>query len=407
MPWQSGSGGSGGGSGGGGPWGGGSGGSSGSGSGGGSGRGGGPWGGGGGNNGGGWGGGGWGGGGGNRPPDFEDVIRRGQERLRGVLPGGMGGARGLGILIAVAIVLWLASGFYQVRPGQQGVVLRFGEWVNQGNLAGPGLHWHLPWPIETSVTPNVEEIRQIEIGYRGNAGRSNDIPEESLMLTGDQNIIDIDFTVQWRVSNAGQFLFNIREPEATIKIAAESAIRETIGRTDIQPALTDARFEVADVTRQTLQEILNEYQAGIAITEINLQDVQPPEPVIDAFEDVQRARQDLDRLRNQADAYRNKVIPEARGEAQRMIQEAEAYRERLINEAQGEAQRFLNVYEAYLQNPSVTTRRMYLETVQGVLRDTEKVIMSGDSGAVPYLPLNELRGRQGTVTGPTGPQTQQ
>ena len=406
MPWQSGSGGSGGGSGGGGPWGGGSGGGSGSGSGGGSGRGGGPWGGGG-NNGGGWGGGGWGGGGGNRPPDFEDVIRRGQERLRGVLPGGMGGARGLGILIAVAIVLWLASGFYQVRPGQQGVVLRFGEWVNQGNLAGPGLHWHLPWPIETSVTPNVEEIRQIEIGYRGNAGRSNDIPEESLMLTGDQNIIDIDFTVQWRVSNAGQFLFNIREPEATIKIAAESAIRETIGRTDIQPALTDARFEVADVTRQTLQEILNEYQAGIAITEINLQDVQPPEPVIDAFEDVQRARQDLDRLRNQADAYRNKVIPEARGEAQRMIQEAEAYRERLINEAQGEAQRFLNVYEAYLQNPSVTTRRMYLETVQGVLRDTEKVIMSGDSGAVPYLPLNELRGRQGTVTGPTGPQTQQ
>lgn len=406
MPWQSGSGGSGGGSGGGGPWGGGSGGGSGSGSGGGSGRGGGPWGGGG-NNGGGWGGGGWGGGGGNRPPDFEDVIRRGQERLRGVLPGGMGGARGLGILVAVAIVLWLASGFYQVRPGQQGVVLRFGEWVNQGNLAGPGLHWHLPWPIETSVTPNVEEIRQIEIGYRGNAGRSNDIPEESLMLTGDQNIIDIDFTVQWRVSNAGQFLFNIREPEATIKIAAESAIRETIGRTDIQPALTDARFEVADVTRQTLQEILNEYQAGIAITEINLQDVQPPEPVIDAFEDVQRARQDLDRLRNQADAYRNKVIPEARGEAQRMIQEAEAYRERLINEAQGEAQRFLNVYEAYLQNPSVTTRRMYLETVQGVLRDTEKVIMSGDSGAVPYLPLNELRGRQGTVTGPTGPQTQQ
>lgn len=404
MPWQSGSGGSGGGSGGGGPWGGGSG----SGSGGGSGRGGGPWGGGGGgNNGGGWGGGGWGGGGGNRPPDFEDVIRRGQERLRGVLPGGMGGARGLGILVAVAIVLWLASGFYQVRPGQQGVVLRFGEWVNQGNLAGPGLHWHLPWPIETSVTPNVEEIRQIEIGYRGNAGRSNDIPEESLMLTGDQNIIDIDFTVQWRVSNAGQFLFNIREPEATIKIAAESAIRETIGRTDIQPALTDARFEVADVTRQTLQEILNEYQAGIAITEINLQDVQPPEPVIDAFEDVQRARQDLDRLRNQADAYRNKVIPEARGEAQRMIQEAEAYRERLINEAQGEAQRFLNVYEAYLQNPSVTTRRMYLETVQGVLRDTEKVIMSGDSGAVPYLPLNELRGRQGAGTGPTGPQTQQ
>ncbi len=387
MPWQSGSGGSGGG---GGPWGGGSGGS-----GGGSG-GGGPWGGrGGGNNGGGWGSGGWGPGGGNRPPDFEDVIRRGQERLRGALPGGLGGGRGLGILIAVALVLWLASGFYQVRPGQQGVVLRFGEWVNQDSLAGPGLHWHLPWPIETAVTPNVEEIRQIEVGYRGNASRTNDVAEESLMLTGDQNIIDIDFTVQWRISNAGEFLFNIRDPESTIKIAAESAMREIIGRTDIQPALTDARTEIADRTKTVLQQILNDYRAGINITEINLQDVQPPQQVVDAFEDVQRARQDLDRLRNQADAYRNKVIPEARGEAQRMIQEAEAYRERLINEAQGEAQRFLNVYEAYLQNPSITTRRMYLETVQGILSDTDKVIMQDSSGAVPYLPLNELRGRLG------------
>lgn len=402
MPWQSGSGGSGGG---GGPWGGGSGGG---GSGGGGSGGGGPWGGGRGSGGGngGWGtggGGGWGPGGGNRPPDFEDVIRRGQERMRNILPGGLGGGRGLGIVAAVLLVLWLASGFYTVSPGQQGVVLRFGEWANQGNLAGPGLHWHLPWPIETSVTPNVEEIRQIEIGYRGTSGnRANDIAEESLMLTGDQNIIDIDFAVQWRISNAGEFLFNIRDPESTIKIAAESAMREIIGRTDIQPALTDARNEVAARTRDTLQQILNDYQAGIFITEINLQDVQPPQQVVDAFEDVQRARQDLDRLRNQADAYRNQVIPEARGEAQRMIQEAEAYRERLINEAQGEAQRFLNVYEAYLQNPSITTRRMYLETVQNILRDTDKVIMQTDTGAVPYLPLDQLRNRMEGARGTTG-----
>jgi membrane protease subunit HflK len=393
MPWQSGSGGSGGG---GGPWGSGSGG----------GGGGGPWGGrgsGGGGNGGwgsGGGGGGWGPGGGNRPPDFEDVIRRGQERMRNILPGGLGGGRGLGIVAAVVIVLWLVSGFYTVSPGQQGVVLRFGQWANQGNLAGPGLHWHLPWPIESAVTPNVEEIRQIEIGYRGSSSnRSNDVPAESLMLTGDQNIIDIDFAVQWRVSNAGEFLFNIRDPESTIKIAAESAMREIIGRTDIQPALTDARNEVAARTRDLLQQILNDYQAGIYITEINLQDVQPPQQVVDAFEDVQRARQDLDRLRNQADAYRNQVIPEARGEAQRMIQEAEAYRERLINEAQGEAQRFLNVYEAYLQNPSVTTRRMYLETVQNILRDTDKVIIENDSGTVPYLPLDQLRNRMGGSSG--------
>jgi membrane protease subunit HflK len=219
------------------------------------------------------------------------------------------------------------------------------------------------------------------------------------MVTGDQNIIDIEFTVQWKIADAGKFLFEIRNPEETVKIVAESAMREIIGRTDIQPALTEARQDIELKARALLQTILDEYQAGIEITQIQLQDVKPPGPVIDAFDNVQRAKQDLERLRNEADAYRNDVLPRARGEAQRMIQEAQGYRERLENEAEGEAQRFLQVYQAYSQNPAVTKRRMYLETMQNVLSDTDKVIMDrGGPGVVPYLPLNELRRRSGAAT---------
>jgi len=214
------------------------------------------------------------------------------------------------------------------------------------------------------------------------------------MVTGDQNIIDIEFTVQWKIADAGKFLFEIRNPEGTVKIVAESAMREIIGRTDIQPALTDARQEIELKARKLLQEILDEYEAGIEITQVQLQDVKPPGPVIDSFDNVQRARQDRERLRNEADAYRNDVLPRARGEAQRMIQEAEGYRERLENEAEGEAQRFLQVYKAYTENPEVTKRRMYLETMQNLLADTDKVIMDrGVQGVVPYLPLDRLRSR--------------
>ena len=383
MPWQSSNGG-----GSGGPWGGGGGGGSGGGGGGG-----GPWGGRGGQ---GPGGGGFGRGGGQ--PDLEDMIRRSQEKLKQSLPGGVGG-KGFLIVIAILLVLWMLSGFYRVNPGEQGVVLRFGEWHNRENLAQPGLHWHLPWPIETAVTPQVDEVRSIAVGFR--AGQ-RDIEEESLMLTRDQNIIDVDFSVQWRISNAGEFLFNIREPEDTIKLAAESAMREVIGQTDIQPALTDAKEEVALRVRETLQRTLDEYQAGVLITAVNMQDVQPPSEVADAFEDVQRARQDLDRLRNQAEAYRNRIIPEARGEAQRIIQEAEAYRERVINEAQGEAQRFIQVYEAYSLSPDVTRQRLYLETVQKVLQETGKIIVEegnpviinsgGATGIVPLQPGQPAQG---------------
>ena len=283
-------------------------------------------------------------------------------------------------------------------------MLRFGEWVSTTEA---GLNWHLPFPIESVLKPDVAQVRQIQIGFRNLGGdraraQARDVEEESLMLTGDQNIIDIDLTVQWKIgaeiSDAGKFLFNIRDQEATVKIAAESAMREIIGRTDIQPALTEARGNIEIQTQELLQSILDEYEAGIEITEVKLQDVQPPQQVIDAFDDVQRALQDRDRLRNEADAYRNDILPRARGEAQRMIQEAEGYREGLINEAQGEAQRFLSVYEAFKQNPEVTQRRMYLETIQGVFANTDKVILDnnvggGGGGVVPYLPLNELQRR--------------
>lgn len=354
--------------------------------------GGGPWGGG--SN--GEGGGPWGrGGGGGRPPDLEDLIRKGQDRFKSLLPGGgLGGGKGLTFILVAAVVIWMLTGLYRVQPDEQGVVLRFGKFTEK---TSPGLRWHLPYPIETAETPSVENIRATDIGFRtvgGERGRAQtrNVAEESLMVTGDQNIIDIDFTVQWKIADAADFLFNIRDQQATVKIVAESAMREIIGRTDIQPALTDARQEIELKARSLLQKILDEYGAGVEITQVQLQGVQPPNPVIDAFDDVQRARQDLDRLRNEADAYRNDVLPRSRGEAQRLIQEAEGYRERLENEAAGEAQRFLLVYDAYKENPEVTKRRMYLETMQNLLSGTDKVIMDrGIGGAVPYLPLNELR----------------
>lgn len=359
--------------------------------------GGGPWGGGGsggGSNGGGpWGRGSGGGGSGQKPPDLEEIIRLGQDRFKRFLPSGGIGGLGFGIILAVVVGLWMATGLYRVQPDEQGVVLQFGKWVT---TTQPGLRWHLPYPIETVETPSVENIQAIDIGFQATGvardrSQRRDVPEESLMLTGDQNIIDIDFTVQWKIADAGKYLFNIRDQEATVKIAAESAMREIIGRTDIQPALTEARQDVEAKTRTLLQSMLNEYDAGIEITQVQLQEVLPPAPVIDAFDDVQRARQDLDRLRNEADAYRNDVLPRARGEAQRMIQEAQGYRERLQNEAEGEAQRFLSVYTAYKDNPEVTKRRMYLETMQNVLGDIDKVILDKGQGVVPYLPLNELR----------------
>jgi membrane protease subunit HflK len=349
--------------------------------------------------GGGGGGGPWGGGSsGSPPPDIEEMLRRSQERFKRFLPGGMGGVRTLLLVVVGIAALWLATGFYRVQPGEQGVELLFGKFVK---TTTPGLNYWFPAPFGDVIKPNVEVTNQITVGFRGStdAGRGNttrDVPQESLMLTGDQNIIDVDYVIQWRIKNAADFLFNIRDPEGTVKLAAESAIREVMGQTNLEEALTLKRQEVDQQTKELLQQILDTYGAGVFIAEVKQLKVDPPGEVIDAFNDVQRARQDKERSVNEALAYRNDIVPRAKGEAARTIQGATAYKEKVVRDAEGEADRFNSVYEAYKTGKEVTTRRLYLERMQEVLGSTQKVIIDTGGtgqGVVPYLPLPELQKR--------------
>ncbi len=344
-------------------------------------------------------GGGGGMGGGPTPPDIEEMIRRSQDKFKRMMPGGVGTGRGVALIVVAVAGLWLASGLYRVNPGEQGVELLFGEFVKS---TGPGLHVWFPPPIGEVSKPNVERTNTTSIGFRSASERGRrsgmrDVPQESLMLTGDQNIIDVDLVVQWRIKNAAEFLFNIRGPEATIKIAAESAIREVMGQRALEKALTTERQSVEAQTKDLLQTILDDYRAGVFIAEIKQQKVDPPVEVIDAFNDVQRAKQDRERQQNEALAYANDILPKAKGEAERMIQEATAYRERVIKEAEGDAKRFLSVYEAYALNKDVTAKRLYLERMEDILGNAEKVIVDQDSGSgvIPYLPLPELRKQGG------------
>ena len=336
--------------------------------------------------------------GGTQPPDLEALLRKGQDRFRGLLPGGTGGWRSIAIIVLIVAVIWMLTGIYRVGPEEEGVVLTFGAYTA---TTKPGLNYHWPWPIQSVEKPKVTRVRRVDVGFfsGGDTGRSNasrDIPEESLMLTGDENIIDIDFQVLWKISDARSFLFNVQNVEATVKQAAESAMREVIGVTPIQSALSEGRQQVEQGTRSVLQGILDSYVAGVEIREIKLQKVDPPSAVIDSFRDVQRARADLERLRNEAEGYENDIIPRARGEAERMIQEAQGYREQVIAEAEGDASRFLSIFREYALAKDVTAQRIYLETMQGVLAGMTKVIIDnqgGGSGVVPYLPLPELRKR--------------
>ena len=334
-----------------------------------------------------------------QPPNLEELLRRGQDRFRGSIPG-RGNRRILLLIVLVVIGFWFASGFYRVQSDEQGVVLRFGEVVR---TSAPGLHYHLPGPIESVDKPKVTRINRVDVGFRGIAelGRRattvRDLPEESLMLTGDENIVDIDFTVFWIIQDAQRYLFNIAGQEPNIKAVAESAMREVIAKTPIQLALSEGRARVELETRDLAQTILDDYGAGINITEVKLQKVDPPAAVIDAFRDVQRARADMERLRNEAEAYANDVIPRARGEAEKMRQEAEAYREEVVRQAEGDAERFLSVYREYARAKEVTTRRIYLETMERIFNGAQKVIIDNPrsgSGVVPYLPLPEIKKRQ-------------
>ena len=336
-----------------------------------------------------------------RPPELDKMLSDMQNRFKRFLPGG-GGSKGRsgGALILIIILLlagWAITGFYRVNPQQQGVVLRFGEWVR---TTSPGLHYHLPSPIETVLTPEVTRDNRLEIGFRDIAGRSTsrrDIADESQMITGDENIVDIDFVVFWRIADAGAYLFNLADPDETIKVAAEAVMREIIGQTAIQTVLTEGRENVQVSVCQKLQELLDEYKAGIRVREVQLLAVDPPADVIDAFNDVQRARQDRDRLKNEAEAFRNDIVPRARGEAAKLVAEAEAYAQEVVARAEGDASRFDQVYEAYKVNPEVTKERIYIETIEGVYSNIEKIIIDDENGGVvPYLPLQELtRGKGG------------
>ena len=334
-------------------------------------------------------------------PKVEDIIRRSQDKLRGVLPGGFGSKPGLMIIGVVAVALWGLSGFYQVQPDELGVVLRFGAYHR---IAPPGLRYHIPTPVESVERPKVTRVNRVEVGFRvSDSGRlAQDLPKESLMLTGDENIVDINFTVFWVIKDAKKYLFNIRDPDATVKAAAESAMREVIGHTEIASALAEGRAKIEIDTQKLLQEILEYYGSGIDITQLQLQKVDPPPPVIEAFRDVQSAKIDFTRFQNEAAAYQNDVVPQAQGEAARIVQEAEAYKAQIVNQAQGDAQRFVSVYNAYAKAPDVTARRLYIDTVQSVLKNANKIILdrsASGSGVLPYLPLPQIKGAGPSTAG--------
>lgn len=373
------------------------------------------------NQGGGGGGGPWGGGqgpwgrgpsGGQRPPDIEELLRRSQDRVKRFLPSGFGGGRSLALLAIVAIALWFASGFYNVQPNEQGVALVFGKWVA---TTEPGLNYNLPAPIGQVETPRVTELKRVEVGFRSSSTDSartaprGDMLDESLMLTGDENIIDVQFVVFWRIKDAGQYLFNVADPDATVKNAAEAAMREMIGQTPFERARTQGRAEIQARSLELIQAILDSYQAGILVTQVEMQKVDPPQTVIEAFRDVQAARADKERLINEAQLYFNQITQRAEGEAQQVIREAEGYKEQKVALATGDASRFLAVYAEYKAQPDITTRRLYLETMEDVLKGMEKVLIDNTgagTGTVPYLSLNELAERaRASRTAPAQPDT--
>ena len=351
-----------------------------------------------------------------RPPDLEDLLRRGQDQLQRFLPGGYFSGLGIAVLLFVLLAIWAMSGFYRVQSEELGIVLRFGKYVRD---AQPGLNYHLPYPIESVRLPKALRVSTISIGMtliddptrRGRTMR--DVPEESLMLTGDENIVDVDFTVLWRIKpkGAADFLFNIQNPEGTVKAVAESAMREVIGRSNIQPILTGARTTTELGVQQLMQKTLDQYGSGIEIAQVQMQKVDPPAQVIDAFRDVQAARADLERLQNEAQTYANRIVPEAKGRAAQIFQAAEGYKQQAVAEARGQSARFLKVYDEYAKAKDVTRERIYLETMERILGNSEKLIYDPGSGnaqgVLPYLPLNELTPRRQATTGQQQQQQQQ
>lgn len=302
----------------------------------------------------------------------------------------------LGAILVVLVVIWFASGLYIVGPDQRGLVLRFGEHVA---TTAPGVHWHWPAPLETVLRPKVTEVQRVEIGFRtidaGPPARYTDVASESLMLTGDENIIDIDLVVQYRISDPAAYLFKVRDLQDTVKAASEAALREVIGRRLIDDALTVGKLEIQEETKRLLQSILNAYDAGVQVVAVQLQEVQPPRQVIDAFKDVASAREDKVRFINEANGYQSAMIPEVRGKVEMILREAEAYREERMRRAQGEAQRFLQTLREYQQAKEITRKRLVLETLEEVLPQMEKIILEDGVGTnlLPILPLGKQDGQ--------------
>lgn len=341
-----------------------------------------------------------GGGRGPSEPNIDDLFRRFSDGLNGLFSGGSGGGRIAAIALGAVGLLWLVSGLYIVNPGEQVVVQRFGAW--ERTRTHEGLGYHFPYPIEARTTVKVNEIRNMTIGFVGQATRGGtstrrDIAEESLMLTADRNIVDLDLTIQWNIKSAEDYLFKVQDQESTIKKVAESAIREAVGQTPMFSTLTTGRATVAQKAQEILQRNLDEYHSGVNITQVLIQSAEVHPDVQAAFQDVQSAKQDAEDVQNQAQAYREDIIPRARGNAIQLVQEAQAYKQSTIARANGDASRFDAVYEAYLKGQDVTKQRLYIETMEEVLKNAQKIILddNGKQGVVPYLPLTELNKAQG------------
>jgi membrane protease subunit HflK len=345
----------------------------------------------------------WGQGPSSTPPDLEEMLSRAQQRLRQWLPGGGGmGSRGIIALVLIGLLVWVLTGFYTVGPNEVGLNKIFGRYTGK---TSPGLNYNWPYPVGSVLKLPVTNRKATNIGFsvRANGLQPVDLPEESLMLTGDENIADVKFVVIWQIDpvKPEDYAFNVANQEETVKAVAESAMREVVGRSQIQKILTAERKVIEPAVQDLMQKVLNDYKAGVLVLQVQLQSVDPPEQVVNAFRDVTAAQQDQDRLRNEAEAYANKVVPEARGKAAAIIQEAEGYRLQTVAEAQGQAARFTQVYDQYKNAPEVTRERMYLETMERVLGGADKVVVdqSTGNGVVPYLPLPQLSAPTGKGSG--------
>jgi modulator of FtsH protease HflK len=344
---------------------------------------------------------------GNTPPGLEDQLRRAAERLRDLWPGGPFTRSSLAVIASAIVGIWLLSGIYFVDTDSQGVVLRFGA---VSELTESGMRYHLPWPIEVAYTPRVKNENWINIGYQAtgsneDASQTGDVSEESHMLTGDENIVDVNFTVYWKIKDAPAFLFNVPRPqEATIKAVAESAMREVVGESQIERIQTLDRDQIQARVRDLMQSAVDTYGMGVTITRVKMQKADPPQEVIGAYRDVQAARADQDRKRNEAEAYANTIIPQARGQAAHIVQDAEAYRLKVIAEAGGQAKRFLSIYAEYRKAPDITRRRIYLENLSQILGPMNKVIVDDSvKGVVPYFQLPPLKGATSGAQGTAMP----